>query len=151
LIDIVRTFDYDLVDSILNLPELLETIAPKKLDKPFKTPRDEKVFYLTPVSPEGVIGVFIIHQDTQCSYKIHANIMIGFRRKYSEEACEKVVQWVWDNIDTDKLNCDIPCIYKNVVDRALAVGFEIEGIRKKVYLKDNKALDLVMLGIERPI
>lgn len=145
---IERTKDYDLVDSILNDPEILKDISSGKLDKPFKTRRDDSVYYLL-AKPKEVIGVFIVHRDSPCSYKIHANILKHYRKEHSKKACDEVVQWVWDNIPTNKLNCDVPVIYQNVIDRAKATGFKLEGIRRKMYVKDGEEIDVALLGIER--
>lgn len=145
---IERSKDYDLIDSILNIPEILDAISSKKLKEPFKTPRDDNIYYLLPIEDE-VLGVFIVHKDSSCSYKIHANIPIKHRKRYSEEACNKVLEWIWANIKTNKINAHIPTIFPNVIERALKCGFEIEGIIKRHYLRDGKELDVAFMGLER--
>lgn len=149
MVVIERTKDYDLVDSILNLPEIIEVICPKKLDKPYKTRRDDNVYYLLAKFEDEPIGLFIVHKDGPCSYKIHANIPKSNRKQYSKEACDKVVQWVWDNINTNKLNAEIPVIYQNVINRSLLTGFNIEGVKRKAYLKDGTEIDVALMGIVR--
>lgn len=149
MVVIERTKDYDLVDTILNLPEIIEAICPKKLDKPYKTRRDDNVYYLLAKFESEPVGLFIVHKDGPCSYKIHANIPAVNRKNYSKQACDNVVQWVWDNIPTNKLNAEIPVIYQNVIDRAIKTGFEIEGVRRKFYLKDGEEIDVALMGIVR--
>lgn len=147
---IERTKDYDLVDSILNIPHILETISPSKLDKPFKTARDDRVYYLLPIHDDEVVGVFIVHRDSPCSYKIHANIPKQYRIEHSESACNSVIEWIWENINTNKINAEIPTIYPNVIERSLKSGFELEGILRKYYLKEGQECDVAFMGIVRP-
>lgn len=149
MIVIERTKDYELVDSILNLPEIIETISATKLDAPFKTPRDESIYYLLAKHESEPVGVFVVHKDGPCSYKLHANIPKANRKKHSKEACDNVVKWIWDNIDTNKLNAEIPVIYPNVINRALLMGYELEGVKRKAFLKDGNEIDVVIMGMVR--
>ncbi len=151
MIDIVRSDDYNLINSILNDPELYKTIAEDSEVKcgEFETLESDHVYYLLPITPDGVAGVFIVHPDSGASHKIHANILKEYRKKYSKDACEEVVRWVWANTRIEKLNCDIPVIYPNVIDRAKACGFVEEGVRTHSYLKNGAACDVMLLGLKR--
>lgn len=149
MITIERTKDYDLVDSILNIPEILDVISPTKLEEPYKTRRCDSIYYLLAKHEDELVGLFIVHKDGPCSYKIHANIPKVNRKEHSKEACDNVVQWVWGNIDTNKLNAEIPVIYQNVINRSLLTGFDIEGVKRKAYLKDGEEIDVALMGIVR--
>lgn len=148
---IVRSKDYKLINEILNDPELFETIAEDCEVKcgELETVESDNVYYLLPMTPDGPAGVFIVHPDSGASYKIHANILKKYRKEYSETACNDVVQWLWKNTGINKLNCDIPVIYPNVIHRAKASGFVEEGIRTHSYLKNGKVLDVMLLGLQR--
>lgn len=147
-----RSFDYKLINEILNMPELFETIAEDcSIEQgSFETTESNSICYMMVEVDDTPIGLFIIHPDSRVSYEIHANILKKYRKDHSKEACDKVVQWVWDNIDTDKINCNIPTIYQNVINRAKETGFVEEGVRTHSYLKNGEALDVMLLGIKRP-
>jgi len=148
---IERSQDYNLINSILNTPELFATIAEdcNVTCGEFDTMESDSIYYLLAKEDDNVIGLFIVHPDSKISYEIHANILKKYRKDYSKKACDDVLVWIWDNIDTDKVNCNIPTLYQNVISRAKESGFVEEGVRTHSYLKNGEALDVMFLGVKR--
>ena len=149
---IARSYDYKLINTLLNTPELFETIAEDCDIKcgEFETLESDEVLYLVVETDEGAIGLFVVHPDSGASYEIHANILKRFRHEYSKAACDAVLKWIWNHTHIYKLNCNIPTIYQNVINRAKESGFTEEGVRTHSYLKNGEALDIMFLGIKRP-
>ncbi len=149
--EISRSKDYELINSILNDPIIFSTIAEDGVSErgSFETTESDEIYYLIPRIFNEEIGVLIFHPDSKVSYKIHANILKEYRHLYSREAIKAGIRWVFDILKTEKINCDIPSIYENVIKCAIDCGFKYEGVRSCFYLKDGKALDVVFMGIKK--
>ena len=86
--------------------------------------------YLIGYDKLNIIGLFIIHETKAC-YKCHVQVIPERRKQYAAEFGEKVIQWVWDNTDINKLTALIPSNLTNVISFAELQGFEIAGSIKE--------------------
>lgn len=146
---IERTFDYELVDSILTHPEIYKTIAPDHAPSPkeFKATRHESVLYLIGTSEKGVVGLFTLKPKNRYVYHGHVQVLPEMRKEYSIEFGESLRVWIEKNTIIKRVSAEIPHLYPNVKDFALKMGFEIEGINRKSYLKHGELHDQWYLGL----
>jgi RimJ/RimL family protein N-acetyltransferase len=94
-------------------------------------------------------GVFIVHPDSGCSYQLHANMLKQYRKEYSRQAVSMAIDFAFQNTGTRKINANIPAIYPNVIKCAEDCGFVHEGVRSSSYMKNSKAVDVVLMGVTR--
>lgn len=147
---IERTFDYELVNSILTHPEIYKTIADDAAPpiEKYKTPESEEIIYL--VAAGEPIGVMIYHPTSSITVDCHVQVLPQHRKQYAKAFGEAVINWLWKNTSFLKINAQIPFCYPNVCEFAVLNGFEVEGTNKCSYLKNNQIHDQWYLGLARP-
>ena len=114
-----RTFDMDIVNSILQHPDIWRDIAPEGIE-PFDPPYLPNVLYFVVNDGDGVI-TFHAFRD---GLMIHPNILPSKRGKLAYDAVEEAIQMVFENGWT--------CIYaeidpklKHVTLFARTLGFRL--------------------------
>jgi len=96
-----------------------------------------------------LIGLFNLHAITSVALKIHPMILPEHRGKGAYRAAHSALRWVVENTTFDKVNCEIPDIYPNVIRFAIHCGMVKEGKNRRSFLKIGKIHHQVMLGITR--
>lgn len=145
---IERTFDYDLVDSILTHPEIYKTIADDFAPpaNEFKTPRSEEIIYLI---DDQAIGVMVYSPASQIVMDCHVQVLPEHRKERALAFGKAVIEWLWRETGFKKINAQIPFLYPNVREFAERNGFVVEGINRGSYLKNGELYDKWYLGLVR--
>lgn len=109
-------------------PQIWQEICGNYGDKleEFEPPMDGYV-YLVGYDKLDAIGLFIIH-DSELGSKCHVQVIPEMRKQHAVEFGEKVIQWVWDNTDINKLTALIPSNLTNVISFAKLRGFKVAGL-----------------------
>ncbi len=105
--------------------------------------------YLTGFVGGEIIGVFIIEKKCRVTADVHVQVLPKWRETHAIPFGLTVIDWTWENTEYLKMVAEIPEIYPNVMDFAERMGFEIEGVNCKSYLKGGKLLDQVYYGLCR--
>jgi len=143
-----RTYDPELVKSILTRPEIYETIA-EEGSGAFEPDMDRNV-WLAMLVPE-IVGIYQIERINGITAQIHANVLPEYRKRYSKDTGWAALGWVMDNLpEIHKLIAVIPVIYPNVRDFTCSFGFVEEGLNRQSYQKNGAIHDQWILGITRP-
>jgi len=132
-------------ERVLMHPDIFDTIAEDGV-KDWKMP--DGPIYLCGYEPE-LMGCFVLHKQSKATMEVHIQVLPEFRKAYSAEFCDRVVEWAWENTNAQKLVAQIPFLYPNVRDFALARGFKVEGVNSDSYLKDGVLCNQWYLGIRR--
>lgn len=135
----------DDAEKVLTHPEIYKTIAEDDVED-WSLP--DGPIYLCGYVPE-LIGCFVLYKQGRVTLECHVQVLPKYRKEYAEAFGNAVIQWAWDNTEAMKLVAQIPVIYPNVKDFALARGFEIEGINEASYMKGGEIVDQWYLGIKR--
>lgn len=130
---------------VLTDPDVFSTIAE---DGMYYVEHDPSALYLCGYVPE-LIGCFIIHKQNRVTVECHVQVLPKYREQYALEFGHAFMAWTWANINCEKIVAQIPCIYPNVKDFALKLGFEIEGINRASYMKNDEIHDQWHLGVIR--
>lgn len=150
-ISIERTWDKELIRSILTEPRIWDTIAEDGQDAGlFEVDLNQNCFLA--VAHEGIcIGIYVLHAFNGCTLKIHANILPEYRKHFATESGEKVLEWFRDDAPEkyEKLVAMIPVIYPNVYHFTKNRGFDDEGRLVNAYRKNGELHDIHILGLER--
>jgi hypothetical protein len=120
---IERTFDVELIKSVLCHPVIWPCIAPDWADaSEFEPPIDDDTYYLAAHDPE-LTGLFIYHPAGDGVMKTHHQVLPEYRGNKSIEYSFASASWIFENTGTQRLICSIPKKYENVIAHAKKGGF----------------------------
>ena len=98
---------------------------------------------------DKMIGCYRIHQINSATWEIHAFILPEHREKYSILSGNSILQWCLDNTDMQKLTCNIPEKFQNVIHFVKHLGFKHEGVNRVSYTKDSQLWNVHNFGLTR--
>ena len=128
---------------VLSRPDIFETISE---DGVTDVPMPDSVAYLCGYAPE-LVGCFIIRPLNRICMDVHVQVFPEHRKAWAEEFGRAVIEWTWENTSAQKMVAQIPCIYPNVKDFALKMGFNVEGKNKHSWRKNGEVHDQWYLGV----
>lgn len=138
-ITIERVYDIDVVMSVLGRDDIWPHISPKgMMPSDFNPPMTEDFYYLAAMAP-SLVGIFIYHPTADREMMTHHQVLPEHRGSRSIDYSMASVDWIFRNTDTDRLICEIPEGYENVIAHAEKGGFT----------KYCKVGDKVRLELER--
>ena len=106
--------------------------------------------YLGIDTDEGLIGFWVIHYTSHSTLNIHINILDRFRDDYALEAGWFFLSHVFSSIpELERVECEIPSCYKDVLKFTKKFGFEVEGIKRNATTRNDKLQDVQILGLLR--
>lgn len=144
-----RTLDQDLVASVMNLPEIVETVAEDGFTGPY-IPDVENEAWLQMIHDQNLIALYRLHGMNSVTVQIHAHVLPKYRKTpLSKQTGWQALEWVLENTEAHKIIALIPSAYPNVRDFTLSFGFELEGTVKESYKKNGEIHDQWLLGITR--
>lgn len=96
------------------------------------------------------VGVFSIKYNGSAAVNVHVHIPKKHRGKHSKSIGLMFLKWVKDNAseNVQKLNTQVPVIYKDVIRFAKSLGFKKEGINTCSIMKDGQLIDSMYLGLK---
>ena len=77
---------------------------------------------------------------------VHTCVLPGFRGRTAIESGKAVTQWMFDHAGAIKIVSIVPAFNKAALSFGLKCGYEIEGIVKKAYVKDDRVYDFFIIG-----
>lgn len=125
-----RTEDVELINQVLKHPEIWPCIADKENDKDEFIPPMQDHHYIIGTDGDQVIGVMVYHKAN--GWKCHVQVLPEYREKYGFKFGQKVLEWFWNNVNSDKITATIPAEYPNVVRFAELNGFSLDRIEKGI-------------------
>lgn len=145
-----RTFDRELIWSIMTEPQMWETVAEDGQDPQKYVPEVEREGWLLVYDEDDIYALYRIHAMNSTTCEIHTQVLPKHRRKRSLDTGVPVLKWIYENAPMyKKLVCWIPDIYPNVRAFAEHFGFKHEGTNRKSYMKNGELRDQWLLGITR--
>jgi len=145
------TTDMTLVRSILIEKDIWERAAEDGIDQDTWFPGyDSMTAWLLCVDDEDIIGVILLHTDTNVSVKMHPYLRKEHRQK-GRIMMKAFYRWIMENSQEKiaKINVTIPENQVKVINFAKKVGFKKEGLNRDSYLKDGQLYGQKNLGITR--
>jgi len=142
----VRTYDVELIWSIVFRPELWAT-ATEDNPPTFKPDVINEAWVLITNNDEP-IGCYNLHKLNNVTWQIHAFILPEYRSR-AKESGRAILKWAIDNLEFKKIQAIIPALYPNVYHFTLHQGFTDEGLSRLSYMKNKQLHDQHYLGITR--
>lgn len=166
MIEIVRTFDADYVQSVMTHPKIYPHISDdgSQAVQEFNAHalvENENILFLKAQYhiPVGSIfnaagdtepmGVFVVHPHNHITYEIHTCVLPSWWGPYALVAGRKVIQYVFQHTPCQKLITHVPEDNRAALAYAKRCGLVQEGINRKSFLKNGKRLDQILLGISK--
>lgn len=141
---IERTYDYELVRSILTHPEVFPGIHDDSAGdrEDYYPPPCHEAVYLT----NGAV-LFLIHRWNAAMWQAHMAALPGHRGAEVIRAGKEGLAWM-ERGGARKVIGLIPAYMKHSIRTAIAIGFKREGVIKRAFLRDDALHDLVITGVE---
>lgn len=150
MITVERTFDTEIIRSIMTRDDIWSTVAEDGQHKEGFNSDPVVDCWLLIKSNGEIVGLYKLHTENCVTLQIHAQVLPEHRKAYSNDTGTSVLQWIYDNAEEyKKVIACVPVIYRNVKDFTCSFGFLVEGTNRKSYLKDGELHDQWNLGITR--
>ena len=150
MISACRTFDIELIKSIVTRDDVWATVAEDGQVKSEYMPDVNDECWLLMTDENTAIGLYNIHAHNAVTIEIHAHVLPEHRKQHSKETGRAALEWIYFNSpEYKKVIAQIPFIYKNVKNFTCGFGFKEEGVNRLSYLKNDVIVDQWLLGITR--
>jgi RimJ/RimL family protein N-acetyltransferase len=140
--------DKEFIMSVACHPVLWNEISEDGMNKDEWEP-DLTEGWLGAYDGETLVGVFNLHALNSVTLKIHIMMLPQYRGELAYKAAHDALKWIVANVSFDKVNCEIPDIYPNVIRFAEKCGMVREGINRCSFRKSGKIHHQINLGITR--
>ena len=107
----------------------------------------EQIFPLVVYDPEPV-ACSIFYPVNTCTLEIHTQTLPDARKR-SFEYGRAMLAWIWWKTDAEKIVAAIPSDNRKTLLYTLRLGFKIEGISTKSFIRNGTLLDRTYIGIRR--
>lgn len=143
-----RTYDSDLIKSVLLRPEIKATIAEDGVED-FEPDLSDDIWLA--MRDKNITGIYQLQRINGIMIQIHANVLPEYRKTHSRATGKAALAWVLENLpDIHKIVAYIPVLYPNVRDFTASFGFQTEGFLSQSFQKNGEIHDQWVMGITRP-
>ena len=146
---IERTFDIDLIKSVMFIDEIWNAVTEDGCTKEQYEPNLQTVIWLTIKDGENIIALGSLDIMNGVTLRGHPLVIPEFRGQ-SLSIMHEVFKWF---INTEhkyqKLIAEVPELYPNVIAFAERSGFNKEGIRTMSHLKDGELCNVHLYGVTK--
>ena len=144
-----QTYNRQDIKAVLCHQEIWAKIAHDGTCKPEDFNPPNSATYICAYVDDKPAGLMVYKDKDGVQLECHFQVLPEYRKEYALEIADRAIQWAWDNTSAYKIVAEVPEIYMNVVNFGISVGFQVEGINQKSYLKDGKLYDQLYLGLQR--
>ena len=135
-----RTFNADFVRSVT--AELFDDIAEDGQSLAGFNPDMQGEIWI-----DAAGALFNFHRLNGITAQIHP--LVPKAKRPAKAACIEALKWMVKNTDIQKIVAEIPVIHRHIKLFALSVGFSLEGLNRKSYLKNGVIVDQWLMGITK--
>ena len=144
----VRTYDPDLVRSVMMRPEIWATAAEDGQLAEDHIANVDDTCWLAMWAEGQLIGLYNLHAHNSVTVEIHAHVLPDYRKRFSHDTGVAALQWLMENAaQYKKVVAQVPVIYENVKKFTCSFGFKVEGVNRLSYEKNGELVDQWLLGI----
>lgn len=148
------TEDLELVASILQHPDLFDRITDDAgsilKGKELLASLNDGSFYLKVTDDTGNIrGVFGCRETEDGSLELHPNMLPEGRGAFGAWTCKKIVSLIFKHTHYTKLVGRVPSIRGDVLAFISAIGFKLEYMIEKDFIKNGVEYDMYHLSMTK--
>jgi len=151
MIHLARLADAELIKAIVTDPRIYS-----RMSDDFAPPAEE---YVPPAVGEAVYaglwadgvlkGLWALVPHSRILWEVHTALLPEVWGAVAREAAPKLLEWVWENTECQRLYSLVPEYARATRKFALHAGMVECGKHEKAFLKDGELYDLTILGISR--
>ena len=152
------TEDLELVASVLQHPDLFDRITDDagsdlKGEKLLSHLRDrqESTLYLKVLQNDKVVGIFECSETEDGALELHPNMLPEGRKAIGAWACKRVINILFNQTNYTKLVGKVPSLRGDVLAFISAIGFKLDYMVEKEYIKNNVEYDMYYLSLEKGV
>jgi RimJ/RimL family protein N-acetyltransferase len=144
-----RSFDYELIGSILTHPKIYPHISddgspPAAEYRPIES---EAVWYIVVRDEEEVLGLWMLHPHNSICWEIHTALLPNAWGERGQRAARLLPEWIWKNTLCRRVMTNVPDNNRLALRFAREAGMTEFGVNSASFLKNGKLWDQVLLGI----
>jgi RimJ/RimL family protein N-acetyltransferase len=151
MITFQRTYDYDLIESIMTHPQLYEAaaddFAPTR--ESFQPRTDSDIWYILVRFAGNVIGLFALAPQNAICWEVHTRLLPAAWGPIARAAAAALVPWVWENTGCRRLVTVCPSYNRLAIRFAERGGMTRYGVNPQSWQKGGALFDQVLLGISK--
>lgn len=139
------------VGKILKEPELFDRIAEDSINPDsYEIEFNGCQCYMMIMLDDVAIGVWNLYPLNTVTLNIHCNILKE-HRQHGKDAARLIMEWFTTECPEQyqKLNAEIPVIYKSVYYFTKGFGMKDEGVNRLSIMKNGELVDQNRLGLTR--
>lgn len=147
---IERTFDQDLIRSIITHPKIYPFASDDSSPKAdeFQPSVQDSIYYLTPVE-DRIMGCFMMVPANAITFEVHTCILPEYWGTKAAEAAKLCAAWMFHNTPCRKIITHVPAYNRLAYRFAKQAGMTEEGLIKDSFLKDGRVYDQHLLGLAK--
>ena len=149
MIEAVRTYDKELVKSIVTNPQIFKAVSDDCIKPSDYEPDVNDQCWLNMRTKDGCVGVYNYHARNATTLEIHAHVLPEHRLKWARYTGWAALEWALSCAPSNysKIVVSIPSVYPKVVNFTSKFGFQHEGVNRLCDRVDGVLCDQIMLGI----
>jgi len=145
-----RIHEADTIKHFLTVPELWDRISESgQKAEEFEPTMIDCVHWVGLFEESKMFGIGLCHPINNTTCMVHINIKREYRQRLGKQGGKLFLEYIVKKTDFQKVNAEVPVIYKNVAKFTEKMGFKIEGLNKKSINKNNTLHDQIMFGQTR--
>jgi RimJ/RimL family protein N-acetyltransferase len=143
-----RSFDYDLIRSIITHPAIYPHMVSDGACAPeeYRPCEDSGISYMLVRDDDELIGMFMLVPQTSVCWEVHSCFLPNGRGR-AITAYKAGIQWIWENTPCRKLVGNTPSDNRLALRIAERAGLKVMGVNEKSLSRDGVLIDQVMFGI----
>ena len=146
------TEDLELVASVLQHPDLFDRItddAGAAMSKEeLLASLDDGSFYFKVTDNNDIVkGIFGCYETEDGSLELHISMLPEGRRAFGAWAFKRLITFLFENTTYTKLVGRVPAIKGNVLAFISAIGFKLEYMIEKEFIKNGVEYDMYYLSM----
>ena len=141
-----RTFDYDLIMSVVSKPEFTAVFEDGLSLDNYRP--DTKSAWILVTDNNDIIALTRFKPLNAITVEAHPRVLKEHRSKYNKLSMIETYKWILAFASQyKKINAEIPVIYPHLKRYIFSIGFSLEGVNRKSHLKNGKIVDKWVFGI----
>ena len=151
-----RSFDYELIRSILTHPRLWKYLSDDYSPAPgdFYPQEHPSIWYVIvrDVHEKGadLLGLWMFVPQNGVCWEVHTALLPCAWGERGQLAARLLPMWMWYASHCRRIVTNVPASNRLALHFAYRAGMKVFGVNEASYLKNGVLLDQVMLGISRP-
>ncbi|PWT72949.1 MAG: hypothetical protein C5B60_08835 [Chloroflexi bacterium] len=152
MITFERSFDYDLIRSVLTHPRLYRYLADDTSPPAYEfTPQQHPaIWYVTVRDDRELLGLWMFVPQNGVCWEVHTALLPNAWGERGQLAARLLPGWMWRNTSCRRIVSNVPTTNRLALHFALKAGMKIFGVNEASFLKNGVLCDQVMLGISKP-